>query len=598
MFKNFKSIRWRFVVIYFTLVLIALVVLGFFMLRNLEISQENSVEKDIENTIETMLLSSDSLSDPNWEDRTEDIQKTLENWNVNPNYQIYGIFDPTAPKILASVNINTAVEGENAYSYRNLEPELILEGFKEIKSKKIIRNDDTGMSQLHLSFPIVNSNGDTDGIFYVIGDLSSINDLILDSRDIFLNALGLSLIVTIFLGLLLGSTITGPIINLTDSLATVAKGDYNQQVKIDSDDEIGQLAGTFNQLTGQLQRTIANMEIERGKLDTIFQYMQEGVVAIDRENRVIHINKVASNTLGIAPDSDQKLNLRSLNVYGVDYNNRSTLEGENQLEFRGRYYNILYGPYMDRNTPSGIILVLQDVTKEHLLDKMRKDFVANVSHELKTPLTTIKTYTETILMGDIDPETNNNFLRVIDEEADRMDNLVQGLLQLSNIDYQGGTLDRELFRFSDMLKSIISSLESMRQQYGVQLKITNHKKDLEIYTDRQALEKILMNIISNGYKYSGQDGSVAISINEKNENLVVTIKDNGIGIPYADQKYIFDRFYRVEKGRSRAAGGTGLGLAIAKELTQSLGGDLTMKSIPDVGTSFILTLPKEYKYEK
>ena len=588
----FKSIRWRFVAIYFTLVLVALITLGFFMMRNLESSQKETIEEDIDSTVATMISSSDSLSDPEWEDRTEDIQATLENWNVNPNYQIYAIYRESAPIIVASVNVNSPVEGENAYSYKLLEPEQILNAFKDVRSKKIIRNTVEGTSQMHIAYPIVDTNGDTNGIFYVIGDLSSINELIVDSRDIFLNALVLSFVITVFLGLLLARTVTQPIRDLTTSIATVAEGDYNQQVEIDSDDEIGQLATTFNKLTGELKKTISHMEIERGKLDTIFQYMQEGVVALDRSNNLIHINKVASEILGVDTDNKNPLNLRNLNIYGVDYSKLETLEGESELILDGRYYNVLYGPFLDRNKPSGIIIVLQDVTKEHLLDETRKDFVANVSHELKTPLTTIKTYTETILMQDLDPETTNNFLRVIDGEVNRMDALVQDLLQLSNIDYQGSTINREQFIFSDFLGGVIVSLESLRNEKEIQLKIKNHSKNLEINTDRQALEKIMMNILSNAYKYSHDRSRVEIEIKEVRNNLVVSVSDEGIGIPYADQKFIFDRFYRVEKGRSRAAGGTGLGLAIAKELSEALGGSIAMSSRPDVGTKITVTLPK------
>lgn len=427
----------------------------------------------------------------------------------------------------------------------------------------------------------------------MIGNTNHINNLITDSRNILLYALLVSLVVTVVLGHLLAKSITDPIRELTQGVIKMQEGDLDQKVEVKSDDEIGKLSEMFNSLAMELRESISEMEIERGKLDTIFEYMQEGVVALDRDNKLIHANPVAVKILGVDGESLDKINLGRLNIYGIDYRDPSTLEGVSFVSINNRFYNCIYGPFIDKiGYPTGLILVFQDITKEHKLDETRKDFVANVSHELKTPITTVKTYTETIMETDLDDETRKRFLAVISGEVDRMTRLVQDLLQLSNIDYHMKKLDLEKVKFDEFLSGLVTSLEVLRKKKNIELEIRNEAPDLMITTERDSLEKILMNIISNAYKYSKDSSKVTIDVWEEKYQFLVKVRDQGIGIPYKDQKYIFDRFYRVEKGRSRQAGGTGLGLSISKELVDIMGGQISLKSRPNVGTEITVKFKK------
>lgn len=591
-----RSIKWRFVAIYFTLVFIAMIIVGIFIVNRLETTQIESMEEDMIYTASSMLSSSEDLTNSNWIENRKEVQNILEEWKVNSNYQLYAIYDENIPTVIASVNVNSPVVGERALGYKVIDPEMLLNAFGGDKTKRTIESPNDERNEIHLSYPVIDSDGNVNGVFYIVGNLSSVYSLIEDSKGIFINATLLALLITVALGFWLANSITVPISDLTKKISYMALGNFEQKVEVKSNDEIGQLASMFNTLTGKLSETLATMDIERAKLDTIFNYMAEGVIAIDTDNRLIHANQIASEILKLNPEDiygRQVQQLEKLNISGVDYSDVKSLEGISSIAIEDRYYNVIYGPFLDdTKRPSGIIIVFQDITKEHKLDEMRKDFVANVSHELKTPITTIKTYTETLMDGDVDMETTQNFLEIIDREADRMTRLVKDLLQLSNIDYDSNSFNYAEIHVNNFLKSCLASLELMREEKKIIVEIKNFKNDLYIISDRDALEKIIMNIISNAYKYTENYGKLIIEILEQKDTIKLSFKDNGIGIPYKDQRHIFERFYRVEKARSRQAGGTGLGLSISRELVEAMGGSILLKSKPNIGTEIIITLPK------
>lgn len=576
-----------------------MMIVGLFIGNRLEDTQIQSMEEDMIRTASTMLSSTENFSNLTTEAQTQEIQQLLEEWKVNSNYQLYAIYNYEDPQIIASVNVNSLVENREALGYKEFDPELILTAFSGDEAERKIFYQNDRLSEMHVVHPIYDYEGEIDGIFYIIGNLDNINNLLLDSQRIIINATLVALVGSILLGLLLSTSITGPITDLTKKVGVVAQGNFSQKVEVKSDDEIGQLASMFNFFTDELQETISEMEIERAKLDTIFDYMAEGVIALNVNNELIHANQVASEILELNKEdlSKNKINLSNLNIFNIDYNNKSSLEGVVSTDIDDRHYNLIYGPYLDdEEIASGIIIVFQDVSKEHTLDEIRKDFVANVSHELKTPLTTIKTYTETLLATEIDRETSNRFLQTIDTETNRMTRLVKDLLELSNIDNKSSKLNLERINIYNLIKNCLAGLEVLKEEKDIKLDLKIQKEDIEITSDRNSLEKIVMNIISNAYKYSNDKGKVVIELMDLKERVKIIIKDQGVGIPYADQKHIFERFYRVEKGRSRKAGGTGLGLSISKELVEKLGGTISIKSKPNIGTEVTLIFLKDVTY--
>lgn len=576
-----------------------MMIVGLFIGNRLEDTQIQSMEEDMIRTASTMLSSTENFSNLTTEAQTQEIQQLLEEWKVNSNYQLYAIYNYEDPQIIASVNVNSLVENREALGYKEFDPELILTAFSGDEAERKIFYQNDRLSEMHVVHPIYDYEGEIDGIFYIIGNLDNINNLLLDSQRIIINATLVALVGSILLGLLLSTSITGPITDLTKKVGVVAQGNFSQKVEVKSDDEIGQLASMFNFFTDELQETISEMEIERAKLDTIFDYMAEGVIALNVNNELIHANQVASEILELNKEdlSKNKINLSNLNIFNIDYNNKSSLEGVVSTDIDDRHYNLIYGPYLDdEEIASGIIIVFQDVSKEHTLDEIRKDFVANVSHELKTPLTTIKTYTETLLATEIDRETSNRFLQTIDTETNRMTRLVKDLLELSNIDNKSSKLNLERINIYNLIKNCLAGLEVLKEEKDIKLDLKIQKEEIEITSDRNSLEKIVMNIISNAYKYSNDKGKVVIELMDLKERVKIIIKDQGVGIPYADQKHIFERFYRVEKGRSRKAGGTGLGLSISKELVEKLGGTISIKSKPNIGTEVTLIFLKDVTY--
>ena len=237
--------------------------------------------------------------------------------------------------------------------------------------------------------------------------------------------------------------------------------------------------------------------------------------------------------------------------------------------------------------------MFQDITKEHRLDNMRKEFVANVSHELKTPITAIRSYSETLLEGGVPEEMQNKFLGVIEKEADRMNRLVLDLLLLSNIDYKGGE-DVKVTVLNDKVKDAIDKLKILADEKKQKLIYSIAGEPLKALIDADSFEQIITNLISNAIKYTNEEGTIEVKLYSVLGKIHIDVIDNGIGIPEKDQKRIFERFYRVEKGRSRKMGGTGLGLSIAKEMANAYKADIVFTSKFGIGTTFTFLID-EYK---
>lgn len=457
-------------------------------------------------------------------------------------------------------------------------------------AKKIVEYKNQGDVEKHIARPILSGDGDILAIIYMTRNLNSIYSVIEDSKVIITYATLISLLTTSILGYFIANSITGPIRTLTKKAKALAKGNFNQSIEVKSKDEIGELGMMFNFLTKELRESIEKMDLERSKLDTIFNYMAEGVIAIDRKNRLIHANSIAKKILNISEkDFNRVINLKSINLYNIDYKNEESLRGEELTKIANSFYKIKYAPYKsDAFINSGLIIVLQDVDKEHMLDIMRKEFVANVSHELKTPITTIKSYTETLLDSDLDKKSQRNFLKIIDRENSRMSRIVTDLLYLSNIDYNKDNLTLSSIDTYEFIAEAIESQSILivQKNHKIELNIDMDIKD--IYADRSGADQILTNIISNACKYTPENGKIIIDATNKGNLVEIKVTDNGIGIPKEDLPRITERFYRVEKGRSRQMGGTGLGLSIANEMIKSFGGSLKVDSVFGEGTTITL----------
>lgn len=588
----FATIKWRFVTIYFLLVLICMAIVGSFIINRLESQQIETVTTEMSQTLDSIVNTSSYLTNQEWESVSNHIEKNLDEWRLSSNESIFVISNDSVPKIITStVTTKDLIKGSNALAYKEFSTDLILKALKGDVGEGTVENLNNNTVFKHIAKPVFSGDGDIKGVFYMITNLDSLYKTIEDAKVIITYATAIGLTITTVLGYILANSITGPIRDVTKKAEEMAEGNFDQRVDVKSDDEIGQLASMFNYLTEELKNTISEMDLERDKLDTIFNYMAEGVIAVDRESYLIHANPTARVILDIEDEYVLKVkqDLRKLNIKKVNYYNLDTLSGESQVEIKDCFYNVKYAPYKnDRGFVSGIIVVFQDITKEHKLDMMRKEFVANVSHELKTPLTTIKSYVETLIEADLKGSAQKRFLGIIDRESDRMIRIVRDLLQLSNLDYKNENWNIECINTYEAIESVVESLELMIREKNHTVNLNIDYDIAMICADRHATDQILMNIVSNAVKYTEPGGKIDISAKSYGEKVFINVKDNGIGIPSNDLQRIFERFYRVEKGRSRGMGGTGLGLSIAKEIIESMGGRIRIQSEFNVGTEIKL----------
>ena len=410
-----------------------------------------------------------------------------------------------------------------------------------------------------------------------------------------------SALVAVFLSLLLGyllsKTITSPIISVMHKAEKMAEGDFEQQLTVKSEDEIGNLTKTFNYMANELKNTLSEISSEKNKVTTILNYMADGVMAFDLKGTVIHINPAAKKLLG--NEIEDKPFQDFAEIVGLDikienivYFDESPVR-ELDTIINDMFVKVYFAVFTDTNRkPEGIIVVLRDVTEQQKLDRMRREFVANVSHELRTPITSIKSYTETLLDGAAeDPETTDRFLNVINSEADRMTRLVKDLLQLSRLDNEQMSWKIEKVSLKDIVKSIVNrmQLEAGRKNQKLESFVIGEIPDIS--ADKDRIEQVMVNIINNALKYTPDNGQITVYVGKLINDVYVKVTDTGIGIPNESLDRVFERFYRVDKARSRDLGGTGLGLAIAKEIIEAHGGTINITSEAAKGTEVTVRLP-------
>jgi two-component system sensor histidine kinase VicK len=424
--------------------------------------------------------------------------------------------------------------------------------------------------------------------------------LISDFNSIIITSIIIGLAVSFVIGYMLSRTITSPIVKLMHKAQGIAAGDFDEVIEVKSNDEIGKLTDSFNYMASSLKNTLAEISSEKGKLETILNYMTDGIIAFDLNGDVIHTNPASSRLLGF----NKQLN--SFHEYCEKYGFKYSLEdviylqsqqtSEMSIELGEKTIKVYFAVFTDENKkPEGVIAVLQDITEQKRLENMRNEFVANVSHELRTPLTSIKSYSETLLDGALeDRETAERFVSVINNEADRMTRLVKDLLQLSRLDNRQMNWNFSKISLVDLIRNSVEKME---------LEARSRKQTLESYVlcdipmieaDYGRIEQVVFNLIGNAIKYTPEGGKITVYIGKIYNDVYFKVADNGIGIPTNDLPRIFERFYRVDKARSREMGGTGLGLAIAKEIVEAHSGVISINSQLGMGTEVTVQLPVKH----
>lgn len=594
--KAKASIRWRMILIYFLLVFIAMSIISVFLLNRIEDYQVSSLEQNIDNTVrESGLLNTLSGYD-NLKNNEKDIQGYLsQGFSFGLSEEISIVDDNMY--IVASTN--SSLQGKNATTV--FDAGLIT----KVLSTKEDGNTDTssaeGVNIMNRCYAIVSgSSQEATGVVFVRADKTSIDTLTSQSRRIFVQATLLALLITIVLGFILASNITGPINKVTETVAKMSEGDFSNEVPVKSNDEIGQLAMMFNLMQGKLDDTLDEIQGEKSKLETILKYMADGLIAITKDGNFIHINKAACRMLGLNENEDYSTyNYESLLGHlapelqlSTVLNNSQNGETEFIFDYGGLTFAVRYDRFQYEESTAGVLILLQDITERQKLETMQKDFVANVSHELKTPLATVKAYTETLMDGGVDPETTDHFLEIINSEADRMNRLVKDLLQLSRLDHKQERWNIKEANITELLTSCVEKMLPIASQKKQELTaLFNKDEEFRVSMDKDRMEQVILNIISNSVKYTEEGGHISVNAIRDGQELKISVADDGLGISAEDLPRVFERFYRVDKARSRAMGSSGLGLSISKQIIEEHHGKIDVQSELGSGTTMIITLP-------
>lgn len=403
-------------------------------------------------------------------------------------------------------------------------------------------------------------------------------------------------------GLLLTYWIVGrilqPIAALRTAAEAIAAGDYQHRAYVTSRDELGKLADGFNQMSADLARQMEQLRESGDRLGTLLGSMAEGVIAVDDRQRILFINPAARDLLGLARhDPVGSPLLAAVRQHTLHEVVQSALERDHAVE--AEFETSAPAPHVlavrasrlpGRPSP-GVVLVLRDITELRRLEKLRQEFVANVSHELKTPLSSIKAYTETLLGGALDdPQHNVAFLRRIEEQTERLHQLILDLLSLARLEARQQAFEVTSVSLTHWIDACINDYALAADDKRILLERDDRNGDLRVLADEEGLRQILGNLVDNAIKYTPENGRVTITSSREGDFALLEISDTGIGIAAEHQDRVFERFYRVDRARSRELGGTGLGLSIVKHLAQAFGGSVGLQSATGEGSTFFVKL--------
>ncbi len=431
--------------------------------------------------------------------------------------------------------------------------------------------------------------------------LSELDKAVARNRRLVLWALFLGVLLSLGAAYLVARAISRPVRQLTQAARAIAAGDLSHRLRRYPSHEMGELARAFDTMADTIQEKIWAVTRAKEHLEAVLGGMSEGVLVTDRQGRIMLANQVLVELLGLKQDPVGRSPSEILRNADLVEAIRRVRRGEHQvsreirlLEPVPRHLEVQVVGLSPRAGEPGCVAVLRDITERKRIDQVRRDFVANVSHELRTPLTAIKGSAETLLEGALEsPPDARRFVEVIQRQARRLEALVADLLELARIEAgrAGATERQESFSVGALAESLVATVGPQAGEKGVELAVELEEPALALTLPRRDLEQAVLNLLDNAIKYTDSGGRVRLRLGQDGARLVVEVSDTGVGIPAEHQERVFERFYRVDKDRSRRLGGTGLGLAIVKHLAQSLGGRVTVQSRPGRGSTFRLEIP-------
>lgn len=506
----------------------------------------------------------------------------------------------TATDSKGRILMDSSVKSETSQSRHQ---EIIVE---VLKKKSVYESgwEVAGGFNLHYYWQPVMINGEKEGYIFLSTKLAEFQKAYQQIWWILAVSLGLSLFLIILLGSRITARYTKPIESATQVAIELTKGNYRARTYEDQEDETGMLSKSINVLARNLQEMVKSQEMQQDRLGALIENMGSGLILIDSRGYINLVNRPYKEVFNVNPSEYlYKLYYEVIEHKGITEVVEEIFMTEQKVKkqliipvkIERRYFEVYGVPIIGTNDEwKGILLVFHDITELKKLEQMRKDFVANVSHELKTPITSIKGFSETLLDGAMEnKQTLNDFLNIILKESDRLQSLIQELLDLSKIEKQGFSLSIQQLDLADVLEDVVAIMKGKAAEKEIVLEYKREDKPVYIEGDVHRLKQVFINIISNAISYTPNQGVVYISSADSDRTVLTEIRDTGIGIEAGEIPRIFERFYRVDKARSRNSGGTGLGLAIVKHLVEAHKGTISVKSEVGKGTAFIIELPKK-----
>ncbi|TYV03583.1 cell wall metabolism sensor histidine kinase WalK [Listeria monocytogenes] len=596
--RFFQSVQFKLVIMYLLLIIVAMQVIGAYFVRELEGQLEKNFQDSITNSITLLDYNAREEINKNSDNSVKlqnDIRELLVDFSrASSNLIEVRIVDDKG-KILGTSNLNNqGIVGQK--SNDPLVKRTLSLG--TTSEDKIYKDESNKNNRVWVNVSSIKNKGKVIGAIYLVADIESVYKQVDDITNIFITGTLIAMIITAVLGILLSRTITKPIVEMKRQAYAMARGNYSRKVKVYGVDEIGELADSFNTLTKRVQEAQAMTEGERRKLSSVLAYMTDGVIATDRRGKVILINTPAEKMLRVKHESANGRSIIDVLDIGDTYQFEDLMEVDGSLTMDRSTFD---KPYVLRANFSviqretgfnnGVIAVLHDITDQEKVDQERRDFVSNVSHELRTPLTSMHSYLEALSDGAWeDKEIAPRFLEVTQNETERMIRLVNDLLKLSRMDGGREQLEKSFVNFTDFFNHIIDRFEMMKKE-TIMFKRHIPREPVIIEIDEDKVMQVLDNIISNANKYSPDGGRISFYLKKFEDEIEVSIADEGLGVPDEDLANVFDRFFRVDKARSREMGGTGLGLAIAREVIEAHGGRIWAERNKTKGTIIKFTLP-------
>ncbi len=609
--RFFQSIHFKIALVFALLLLITFQIVGAVFVQRLKsdnikaFKQRVELSTYVDNSLIASLNSSDTAA------ANQKIRKVLEDIN-NENISEIQVVD-----------VKGTIRGDSDVNNRS----LVGQKTTDAEIKQVIYNsrsftkttyDKRDNRRYYIAItPLLSVSGNTNtvvGAVYVKANMETVYDSINSVVVIFATASLIATAIGMALAIVISRAITRPIDEMKKQTSRIARGDYSGQVRIYGQDELGQLAQAVNNLSVKIEEAQESSEAERRRLDSVLSHMSDGVIATDRRGNITIINEMASEDLNVNPD--EVIGRSILDVLDIrsQYTLREILENQDEIildlsdaeheQILNAYFSLIQ---RESGFISGLVCVLHDVTEQQKIDRERRQFVSNVSHELRTPLTSMRSYIEALNDGAWkDPEVAPQFLKVTQDETDRMIRMINDLLSLSRMDSGRLQLELELVNLNELFNYILNRFDMMldkdnndtrdtkTKNYTIKRDFT--KRDLWVEIDTDKFIQVVDNIMNNAIKYSPDGGVITCRLLETHNHVILSITDQGLGIPKKDLNHVFDRFFRVDKARSRAQGGTGLGLAISKEVIALHHGKIWVDSIEGKGSTFYISLPYE-EYE-